>query len=181
MWLQIGMGWAAWFNWLFSIFFVLFGIHSIRLDLAPPLDEPIRFNRLRRKLYVYGFQQASGPLHKRKPSRITAQEFDWDDLRAEFCRIYVPGMAYNSRVNLAIVKPGTNQVMERFLLGHGLAAETRWHMIIAYMQQGPEAVPKYDRPPRDWNNEDPELNFARRFAPKVQWPDAMDIESRTAP
>ena len=36
-------------------------------------------------------------------------------------------------------------------------------------------------PPRDWNNEKIRFNLARRLAPKVHWPEAIDLESRSAP
>nr|WP_321854282.1 DUF6708 domain-containing protein [Paraburkholderia tropica] len=48
------------------------------------------------------------------------------------------------------------------------------------MQQGPDALPKWPYPPRDWNN-DVGLNLARKLAPRVKWPAGMDIESRSAP
>ncbi|WP_370680234.1 hypothetical protein [Comamonas sp. GB3 AK4-5] len=45
-----------------------------------------------------------------------------------------------------------------------------------------EAFPQYpNNPPRDWTNDIPAYNLARRLAPKVQWPADMDRESRTAP
>jgi hypothetical protein len=85
-------------------------------------------------------------------------------------------------VSLALVKPGTNNVLDRFHFAHGgLEAEMYWALAQLYMQQGPDALPDFDRPPRDWNNDDVTLNFARYLAPKVKWPEAMDIESRTAP
>uniref|UniRef100_UPI0030D77442 DUF6708 domain-containing protein n=1 Tax=Pseudomonas sp. RL_105y_Pfl2_101 TaxID=3088708 RepID=UPI0030D77442 len=50
-----------------------------------------------------------------------------------------------------------------------------------FMQQGPQALPTFSRPPRDWNNEDVSFNLARRLAPKVRWPTEIDLESRTGP
>ncbi|WP_309262599.1 DUF6708 domain-containing protein [Lysobacter arvi] len=160
---------------------VCIGGGSIRQDISCPLDEPIRFNRLRRKVYVYRFHYRWGRPFNSALWYVKPEVYDWDDLRAEVYQIYVPTVAYNSGVNIAVVKPGTNQVIDRFFFGHGLVPANYWKMAIAFMQSGPDALPKFDRPPRDWNNEDPGINLARRFAPKVKWPEAMDVESRTAP
>ena len=157
------------------------GVSMIRQDLAPR-DEPIRFNRLRRKVYVYRYHHEWGLPFSNKRWGVRPATYDWSDLRAEECGIYVPTMAYNQTVNIAVVKPGTNQVIDRFILSHDAVEGAHlWAMAQLFMQQGPHALPKFDRPPRDWNNEDPGLNLARRFAPKVKWPHDMDIESRTAP
>lgn len=51
----------------------------------------------------------------------------------------------------------------------------------AFMNQGPEALPQYPNPPRDWNNHVPPYHLALRLAPKVEWPADMDVESRTGP
>ncbi|WP_346330245.1 DUF6708 domain-containing protein [Pseudomonas sp. AFG_SD02_1510_Pfu_092] len=48
------------------------------------------------------------------------------------------------------------------------------------MQQGPEALPKFVHPPRDWNDDDG-LSHMHCLAPKVHWPEDIDRESRTAP
>jgi hypothetical protein len=147
----------------------------------PPLDEPIRFNRLRRKVYVYRFHYCWWRPFNNALWYVKPEVYDWDDLRAEFYRVYVPTVTCNSGVNIAVVKPGTNKVIDRFFFGHGIERDNYWNMAVAFMQSGPDVLPKFDRPPRDWNNEDPGINLARRFAPKVKWPEAMDIESRTAP
>ncbi|HFL2186245.1 TPA: DUF6708 domain-containing protein [Pseudomonas putida] len=47
-------------------------------------------------------------------------------------------------------------------------------------QQGPEALPKFVHPPRDWNDDDG-LSHMHCLAPKVHWPEDIDRESRTAP
>lgn len=158
-----------------------FGAMVIRTDISPPLDEPIRFNRLRRKVYVYRFHYCWWRPFNNALWYVKPEIYDWDDLRAEFYRVYVPTVTYNSGVNIAAVKPGTNKVIDRFFFGHGIERDNYWNMAVAFMQSGPDVLPKFDRPPRDWNNEDPGINLARRFAPKVKWPEAMDIESRTAP
>lgn len=154
----------------------------LRLDLTLPRDEPIRFNRLRRKVYVYRFHYCWWRPFNNALWYVKPAVYDWDDLRAEEVRVYVPTVSYNSGVVIAVVKPGTNEVIDRFPLSDGTqGGASYWNMAVAFMHQGPQALPKFTRPPRDWNNEDPGLNLARRFAPKVKWPEAMDIESRTAP
>lgn len=155
-----------------------------RMDMEAPVDEPIRFNRLRRKIYVYHFGYCGINLFSRTKWGVFPKTYDWDNVRAEYCSAYGPmgtgGVA--KFVNLLVVEPGTGKVLDRLFLAHGrLKGEMYWAMAQLYMQQGPEAIPKFDRPPRDWNNEVHFENIARRFAPKVKWPDAMDLESRTAP
>ena len=161
---------------------VTMGAGTIRQDIHSPLDQPIRFNRLRRKVYVYRFHYNWGRPFDNKLWYVKPEVYDWDDLRAEVFSLYVPTMAYNTGVYISVVKPGTNQVIDRFSLAlDAYDGANYWAMARAFMQQGPDVLPKFDYPPRDWNNEDPGLNIARRFAPKVKWPEAMDIESRTAP
>jgi hypothetical protein len=163
---------------------IFFGIFSWRLDISPPRDEPIRFNRARRKVYVYRFHYAALRPLSRKAWFTRAEVYDWADLRAEACSIYGPmgSGGLIETVSLAVVKPGTNEVLDRFHFAHGgLQGEMYWALAQIYMQQGPQALPKFDRPPRDWNNEKITFNLARYLAPKVKWPEAMDLESRTAP
>ena len=160
------------------------GIYFWRMDTEAPRDEPIRFNRLRRKVYVYRFHHDGHQPFSRTAWFVRAEVYDWDDLRAEACSIYGPmgtgGLI--ETVSLAVVKPGTNKVIERFHFAHGIQqGETYWAMAQLFMQQGPQALPTFPNPPRDWNNEDVQFNLARRLAPKVQWPAEMDLESRTAP
>ena len=160
------------------------GVYSWRMDVEPPRNEPIRFNRLRRKVYVYRFHHDGLHPFSRTTWGVRTEVYDWDDLRAEACSIYGPmgtgGLI--ETVTLAVVKPGTNKVIERFHFAHGLQqGEMYWAMAQLFMQQGPQALPTFPNPPRDWNNENVQFNLARRLAPKVQWPAEMDLESRTAP
>ncbi|WP_319000633.1 DUF6708 domain-containing protein [Burkholderia sp. AU30198] len=83
-------------------------------------------------------------------------------------------------VVLSVVKPGTNEVVDRFQLGAKGDGEAAWAYICTYMQEGPGSLPQSDYLARDYNNERT-FNIARLLAPKVKWPVAMDIESRTAP
>jgi hypothetical protein len=154
------------------------------MDTAAPRDEPIRLNRARQKLYVYRFHYDGYRIFSRTAWFTKAEVYDWVDLRAEACSIYGPmgSGGLIQTVTVAVVKPGTNRVLDRFHFAHGgLEGEMYWAMAQIYMQQGPHALPKFDRPPRDWNNEKITFNLARYLAPKVKWPEAMDLESRTAP
>ncbi|NWL76217.1 hypothetical protein DM872_05090 [Pseudomonas taiwanensis] len=156
----------------------------LRTGIAFPRDEPIRFNRKRGKVYVYRFH-SGGPI-SRKGWGVRPVVFNWDDLRAEAwtrsapTTTAVPIVAWG--VDIAVVEPGTNHVIDRFqLAGTNVYGEHMWAMARAFMNLGPEALPKYPRPPRDWNNDVPWYNLALRLAPKVQWPADMDRESRIAP
>ncbi|WP_238531984.1 DUF6708 domain-containing protein [Achromobacter arsenitoxydans] len=159
------------------------GIGMLRTVIAPPRDEPIRFNRKRGKVYLYRFH-SGGPL-SRKGWGVVPVVFNWADLRAEaWSRMAATTSApiFAWGVDIAVVEPGTNHVIDRFqLAGSNANGEHMWAMARAFMNQGPEALPKYPRPPRDWNNDVPPYHLVLRLAPKVQWPADMDRESRTAP
>jgi len=150
-----------------------------RLDISPPRSEPVRFNRLRRKAYVYGYQFVWWNPFTRWT--VTTKSYDWDDLRAEAWKqrgaTANGGLVINEGVSLAVVKPGSNQVIDRFHLS-GSVQTSLWAYICTYMQNGPEALKPCNAPMRDANDT---YNPITRLAPKVQWPEAMDIESRTAP
>ncbi|WP_448695970.1 DUF6708 domain-containing protein [Pseudomonas moraviensis] len=159
-------------------------VYFWRMDVEAPRDEPIRFNRARRKVYVYRFHRDGLRPFSRTAWGVRVEVFDWDDLRAEACSIYGPmgSGGLIETVTLAVVKPGTHQVIDRFHFAHEIQqGEMYWAMAQLFMQQGPQALPTFTRPPRDWNNEDVRFNLARRLAPKVQWPADIDLQSRTAP
>lgn len=155
-----------------------------RLDTECPRDEPIRFNRARRKVYVYRFRSNAFKVFSRTAWGVHVDVFDWDDLHAEYCSAYGPmgSGGVIEMVMLAVREPGTNIVKDRFkFAGSQEDGESYWAIAQLFMQQGPQSIPAFDRPPRDWNNEDDTLNLARRLAPKVQWPMDIDLESRTSP
>ncbi|WP_368389270.1 DUF6708 domain-containing protein [Pseudomonas sp.] len=160
------------------------GVYAWRMDVAPPRDEPIRFNRLRRKVYVYRFHHDGLRPFSRTAWGVRTEVYDWDNLRAEACSVYGPmgSGGLIETVTLAVVKPGTHQVIDRFHFAHEIQqGEMYWAMAQLFMQQGPQALPTFPRPPRDWNNENVTFNLARRLAPKVRWPAEIDLESRSAP
>ncbi|WP_408980906.1 DUF6708 domain-containing protein [Pseudomonas sp. B21-009] len=160
------------------------GLYYWRMEVEAPRDEPIRFNRLRRKVYVYRFHHNGRRPFSRTAWGVRAEVYDWDDLRAEGCSVYGPMGAGGliETISLAVVEPGTNKVIDRFHFAHGIQqGEMYWALAQLFMQQGPQALPAFPRPPRDWNNEKVTFNLARRLAPKVKWPEDIDLESRTAP
>ncbi len=88
------------------------------------------------------------------------------------------GAVIKGGVVLSIVKPDTNEVIDRFPLTTMGADQHAWAYVCTYMQQGPDALPP-PGPPKDHN--DIEVNIALHLAPKVEWPADMDLESKTAP
>jgi len=167
-----------------SIGTMLAGIGMFRSGAALPRDEPIRFNRKRRKVYVYRFHK--GNLVSGKGTGVCPVIFNWEDLRAEaWSRMSpspsgVPIFAWG--VDIAVVAQGSNHVIDRFqLAGSNADGEHMWAMARAFMNQGPGSLPKYPNLPRDLNNHIPAFDPGLRLAPKVHWPDDMDVESRTGP
>ncbi|WP_338000123.1 DUF6708 domain-containing protein [Pseudomonas sp. NEEL19] len=168
-----------------SIFSLVSGIWGsvffIRISLSPPRDEPIRFNRKRKKIYAYNFKYCWwNPFGTWKVEPVC---YDWSQVRAErWLYRGVPGNgapSFKCGVVLSIVAPGTNNVIDRFPLSTMGADQHAWAYICTYMQQGPRALPPPGEP-KD-HNDVLWCEFALRLAPKVEWPAEMDLESRTAP
>ena len=154
-----------------------------RADVSQPRDLPLRFNRLRRKVYVYGFHSVWWNPFER--GYVTTASYDWDDLRAEKWKVRgaTPGggLILKEGVSIAVVEPGTNNVVTRFHLNTDAANTSNfWAYVCAYMQNGINGLDPDRAEPRDANDVAP-YNIALRLAPKVQWPAEMDLESRTAP
>ncbi|WP_230946269.1 DUF6708 domain-containing protein [Burkholderia cepacia] len=154
-----------------------------RADVCPPRDLPLRFNRVRRKVYVYGFHLVWWNPFTR--GYVTTASYDWDDLRAEKWKVRgaTAGGApiIKEGVSIAVVKPGTNEVIARFDFSTMATNTTNlWAYVCSYMQHGTERLDPDHAEPRDPNDVAP-YNLALRLAPKVEWPAEMDYESRTAP
>ena len=164
--------------------FALVGIWSIlifwRLDVASPRDLPLRFNRARQRLYAYNFKfRWWNPFERWWVEPVA---YDWSQVRAERGLkrgATMDGAVIKGGVVLSIVKPGTNEVIDRFPLTTMGADQHTWAYVCTYMQQGPDALPP-PGPPKDHNNV-MEHNIALLLAPKVKWPADIDLESRTAP
>ncbi|WP_232244479.1 DUF6708 domain-containing protein [Pseudomonas putida] len=173
---------------------ILFAIltPSIRMDIGRPCNEPIRFNRHRRKVYFYQYRFDLLHPFGRKNWGVKPVAYDWDDLTAEAYRIY-GAMGYGGlreEVMLSVRKPGTDEVIDRVFLADDIEkGEQYWAIARLFMQQGPEALPDFIRTSKEHEestNPDALENVALgnpfdRLAPKVQWPTEMDLESCTAP
>ncbi|WP_241507396.1 DUF6708 domain-containing protein [Pseudomonas sp. AFG_SD02_1510_Pfu_092] len=156
-------------------------VFFIRVSIGPPRDEPLRFNRARRKMYAYNFKHCWW-----KPFgtwKVEAVCYDWSQVRAErWSQTGVlpnGGVVFKWGVMLSIVAPGTNNVIDRFRLNTMGADQHAWAYICTYMRQGPSALPPPGEP-KD-HNDVLWCEFALRLAPKVNWPTDIDLESRTAP
>ena len=152
----------------------------LKFDAAPPRDQPLRFNRARQRLYAYNFNYRWWNPFERW--RVEPVAYDWSQVRAERWLkrgATAHGVVIKGGVVLSIVKPGTNEVIDRFPLTTMGADQHAWAYICTYMQQGPDALPP-PGPPKD-HNDVSVLNIALLLAPKVKWPADMDLESRTAP
>lgn len=152
-------------------------VAGILIDTTPPLDEPIRFNRPRQRIYAYNFKrQWWNPFDKGK---ITPVIYDWSQVRAELWAQRRSGVIVRWGVMLSIVAPGTNNVIDRFHLSMMGTDQLTWAYICTYMKEGPSALP----PPGTPKDHEDILwfEFALRLAPRVVWPTEMDLESRTAP
>jgi len=186
-WLMFFNDWQG--DWI-TMVFLLLGLPAavwallpyIKLDLVLPRDEPIRFNRLRRKIYIYQYRFHRFFIFSRKHWGVKPVAYNWDDLTAEVYRVYVPGHGgLIENVMLSVRNPETKEVIDRVFFTHDLyRGETYWAIARLFMQQGPEALPAFIHPPRDWNDDDG-LSHMHCLAPKVHWPDDIDRESRTAP
>lgn len=160
------------------------GLFMLRSELHLPRDEPIRFNRARRKVYAYRYKRDWKRPFSRSAWGVEISIYDWENLRAEACEAYGALGTGGSiqKINLSVVKPGTREFTDRFIFAHNIyQGEEAWSMTQLFMQQGPEALPEFQGLPRNRNTERSLLNVFWRFAPKVQWPEHIDIESRTAP
>ena len=172
-------------TWMMFVSVSFVGIWSTlcfwKLDVAPPRDLPLRFNRLRQRLYAYNFKYRWWNPFERW--QVVPVAYDWSQVRAErWSRRHATaqgGIIFQCGVELSIVKPGTNQVIDRFPLTAMGADAHAWAYVCTYMQQGPDALP-LPGPPWD-HNDVLWCNVAMLLAPKVEWPADMDLESRTAP
>ena len=164
----------------------------IRMDIGRPCNEPIRFNRHRRKVYFYQYRFDLFHPFGRKNWGVKPVVYDWDDLTAEAYRIY-GAMGYGGlreEVMLSVRKSGTDEVIDRVFLADDIEkGEQYWAIARLFMQQGPEALPDFIRASKqhvESTNAGTLENAAfgnpfDRLAPEVQWPAEMDLESRTPP
>ncbi len=155
----------------------------IRLELTLPRDEPIRFNRHRKKVYFYQYRIDRLHPFSHKTWGVKPVAYNWDDLTAEVYRFYAPlGYGgYKEEVRISVRKPGSEEVIDRIFLADDIeTGKQYWAIARLFMHEGAEALPDFVHPPWDWN-EGVHSNPFDQWAPKVQWPTEMDVESRTAP
>lgn len=155
----------------------------VRMDLRLPRDEPIRFNRARQKVYFYQYRFDRLNPFGSKGWGVKPVAYDWADLTAEVYRVYAPmgngGLIEN--VMLSVCKPGTQEVIDRLFLCDNIEqGKQYWALARLYMQDGYDALPDAVRPVQGQKKGNG-LNPLRYLAPQVQWPAAIDIESRSAP
>ena len=137
-----------------------------------PRDQPIRFNRKRQKIYIFEHHRKAWNPWVKWPT--TVRVYDWADVHGEISREsdrYDQGF----RLNGAVCKPGTHEVVERFILNRAVFyiehQRQLWSHWCRYMQHQPVVMdPLYELP-----------GDGRPLKNKMYWPEALDIESRTAP
>lgn len=156
----------------------------IRLELSLPRDEPIRFNRSRQKVYVHHFRYSwLHPLSKTK-WRVEISVHDWDELWLEACTAY-GSLEYGGSIQRVQISPQKNRTSDKRyskVFNHSIqSSEAYWAMIRLYMQQGHQALPPFKNPPQPREDEEMFYNIFWDYAPKVEWPADIDLESRTAP
>ncbi|MEN5303543.1 DUF6708 domain-containing protein [Pseudomonas sp. TWI628] len=185
-----GLKELSWYIFFHACIFCLLTPY-IRTDLGFPKNEPIRFNRQRRKVYFYQYRFELLNPFGRKNWGVKPVAYDWDDLTLEAYRIYAPGYGgIKEEVKISICKPGTNEVIDRVFFTDDIEeGEQYWAIVRLFMQQGPEAIPNFLHPSSNKDeipspNTEGKIVFRNpfdRLAPEVNWPAEMDLESRTAP
>ncbi|MFJ4445149.1 DUF6708 domain-containing protein [Pseudomonas sp. NPDC089422] len=173
---------------------ILFGLLApyIRMDLGFPRNEPIRFNRQRRKVYFYQYRSNLLNPFGKEGWGVIPVAYDWDDLTLEAYRIYAPmgNGGLKEEVKISICKPGTDEIIDRVFFTDDIEeGEQYWAIVRLFMQQGPEAIPDFLHPSNNKDefsspNTEGKIIFRNpfdRLAPEVNWPAEMDLESRSAP
>ncbi|WP_317246675.1 MULTISPECIES: DUF6708 domain-containing protein [Pseudomonas] len=129
----------------FALAFAL-TIPYIRMDIGHPRDQPIRFNRHRRKVYFYQYRFDRLNPFGHKNWGVKPVAYDWDDLTAEVYSIYAPlgygGLLEN--VMISVRKPGTDEVIDRVFFTSDIEqGKQYWAITRLFMQQGAEALPDF--------------------------------------
>ena len=131
-------------SWMLGAFGSLW---LFRTDLNHPTDQPIRFNRATRKVYVYHMKEHYNPFGKWLPEIKT---FDWDTLEAQITKtLVVTGRSVGARYNLEIVQvspDNPNQIVERSFalepnnpLGNNF--DDKWSFVCNFMERGTAHLP----------------------------------------
>jgi len=157
---------------LLLIFALLsFVVFLLRTAFFEPRGAPVRFNRKQQKVYVYEYKKSIWPW-ARWP--VTIKVFDWADIQGE--RVEMSGHAdWGHRVYCAVCRPGTYQVVDRFVLTWTVGSihdvYGLWSACCQYMQgKAVSDKPLRTDTPPDWTP------FRT-----VRWPEEMDKASRAVP
>jgi len=159
------------FNLLLITPLLYFVIRCFRSVLFEPRGAPVRFNRKRQKVYVYEYQKKIWPW---MPWTVVINVFDWADIQGE--RVQLAGHAdWGHRVYCAVCKPGTYEVVDRFVLAWAVGnlhdVYGLWSHCCHYMQKKPvPTAPLETEKPRSWTP-----------FQTINWPEDIDRESTTAP
>ena len=109
---DLGFLYNSYWNIFFLFICISVPLYCFRTILFVPRGAPVRFNRKRQKVYVYEHQHSLWPW-KRWP--VTIKVFDWADIHGE--RVFVAGRGnYGHQLYCAVCKPGTYEVVDRFIL-----------------------------------------------------------------
>ena len=151
--------------------FTSLSLYCFRKVLFTPRGAPVRFNRKQQKVYVYEYKKSIWPW-ARWP--VTIKVFDWADIQGE--RVEMSGHAdWGHRVYCAVCRPGTYQVVDRFVLTWTVGSihdvYGLWSACCQYMQgKAVSDKPLRTDTPPDWTP------FRT-----VRWPEEMDKASRAVP
>lgn len=152
----------------FLFFLSLFKL-MVRMTYHTPRGTPVRLNRKRQKVYIYEHHRSSWNPWIDWPVEIRV--FNWDDVRGEIT--YEAGRSHQGyQLHGAVCQPGTSHVRERFALtwtvGDKEALRELWCYCCHYMQHRPvPETARFAEHPQQWGH--------------IHWPEALDVESRTAP
>ena len=132
---------------------------------------PVRFNRKQQKVYVYEQKRSIWPWWKWP---VEIKVFDWADIQGE--RVEMAGHAdWGHRIYCAVCRPGTYQVVDRFILtwtvGNVQEVYGLWSACCQYMQgKAVSDKPLLTHVPPDWTP-----------FKTVRWPPEMDKVSKAVP
>ncbi|EBS7636912.1 MFS transporter [Salmonella enterica] len=147
---------------------ILFGL---KMYFVAPRDQPLRLNRKRQKLYIYNYNRSRLPWLNWP---VTISTYNWADVHGEISFSPTPGDR-GYRLYGAICKPGTYNVVERFLLAKEWQEREQLNQIWSYLclyMKNENNLPE----PRNLGRPD----FWRPRGTD-KWPEDTEWESTTAP
>lgn len=154
-----------------SFIFLSLLVYCFRTLLFAARGAPVRFNRKQQKVYVYEQKRSIWPWWKWP---VEIKVFDWADIQGE--RVEMAGHAdWGHRIYCAVCRPGTYQVVDRFILtwtvGNVQEVYGLWSACCQYMQgKAVSDKPLLTHVPPDWTP-----------FKTVRWPPEMDKVSKAVP